>query len=62
MEEDVAATVAELEAVSEQVGTLQEQADQTQSFFKALQTLLNDFFGEVEEEPMVTPTPTPEGN
>lgn len=57
VEENVAAAVAELEAVSEQVATLQEQAEQTRSFFQALQTLLNDFFGEVEGESMVTPTP-----
>jgi competence ComEA-like helix-hairpin-helix protein len=62
VEEDVAAAVAELEAVSEQVGTLQEQAEQTRSFFQALQALLNDFFGEVGGEATVTPTPTPEGS
>jgi chaperonin cofactor prefoldin len=61
LEEDVAAAVAELEAVSEQVATLQEQAEQTRDFFQALQTLLNDFFGEAEGESTVTPTPTPEG-
>jgi predicted nucleic acid-binding Zn-ribbon protein len=61
LEEDVAAVGMELEAVSDQVEALQDQAEQTRSFFHALQTLLNDFFGEVEGESVVTPTPTPEG-
>jgi hypothetical protein len=62
LEESVAAVGDELDAVSQQVETLQEQAEQTRSFFQALQTLLNDFFGEAAEgASVVTPTPTPEG-
>jgi competence ComEA-like helix-hairpin-helix protein len=62
LEESVAAVGDELDAVSQQVETLQEQAEQTRSFFQALQTLLNDFFGEAAEgASTVTPTPTPEG-
>jgi competence ComEA-like helix-hairpin-helix protein len=61
LQQDVAALSENLQAVSEEVVTLQNQAEQTQGFFQALQILLNDIFGEVERESMVTPTPTPEG-
>jgi hypothetical protein len=62
LEESVAAFVKELEAVSEQVETLGDQVEQTRSFFQALQTLLNEFFGEAEGDSSMAPTPIPEGS
>ncbi|MGD2177370.1 MAG: helix-hairpin-helix domain-containing protein [Anaerolineae bacterium] len=61
LDQRIDTVVAELEDISERVTTLQDQAEQTRSFFRGLQTLLSDVFGEVEGESMVTPTPTTEG-
>lgn len=61
LEESIASALQELESVSEQVVTLQDQAEQTQGFFQGLQRLLNDVFGALEGESTETPTPTPEG-
>jgi competence ComEA-like helix-hairpin-helix protein len=61
LEEDVAGLSDDLQALSQDVSELQNQAEQTRSFFVGLQTLLQDIFGEVEGPPTVAPTPTPEG-
>ena len=61
LEEDVAGLSDGLQALSQDVSELQDQAEQTRSFFAGLQTLLQDFFGETAGEPTGAPTPTPEG-
>lgn len=49
----------ELEGVAEDVADLQQEAEQTRSFFNGLQGLLDDVFGATEAES--SPTATPEG-
>lgn len=58
LDEDVVAVSEELDDLSEDVTALQQEADQTRSFFGGLQGLLEDIFG--ENEAASVPTPTPE--
>ena len=51
LEQDIATVSEELQAVADDVGMLQEQAERTESFFLRLQALLNDIFGEAEGQP-----------
>jgi len=61
VEEDVDGLSEQLRTVSEDVAELQDEAEQSRSFFTGLQTLLQDVFGQVEGAPGAAPTPTPEG-